>query len=315
MQVTEGTTIVTEAEKVIKLDTPDDAIAVWFAGLFAENDEERSLLWANVGGRTAQNNDINELIQELQIYSRNLGLGTDYFFNIDMWEVFYNKDYNKNSDITGKHEYVFRINPYKMLEVYAKNNNCSVDELCNEMGVTKEKMYYNWGLITRNVAESYKISATESNEILFAINLINDLPDFKGEQKIFGSIESSSSLNVLNPILSASLGLTVEKINIGFTVLPQRSISKIGKTTDIIVEIEDNTLSKIPLMIYAENERGYDASQFKYDSKEFKTLISEIENEIENDCYLLSYYMQSRSPFSFGYVPEDIINVSTDIFE
>ena len=65
-------------------------------------------------------------IEDYQYYARAIGQDKDYFLNPDMWEVFYNSDINRNRDINGLDIYLVRLNPNKLLEVYAENNNCMV---------------------------------------------------------------------------------------------------------------------------------------------------------------------------------------------
>lgn len=84
--------------------------------------------------------------ENYQYYARAIGQDKDYFLNPEMWELFYNKDIiNRNRDINGLDIYLIRLNPYKLLDIYSENNNCTVDELCKKMSVSKEQLYYNWG--------------------------------------------------------------------------------------------------------------------------------------------------------------------------
>ncbi len=81
-------------------------------------------------------------------YARTLGLDKDYFLNPNMWEVYYNDDININNEINGKEIYLMRLNPYLLLDIYAKRNDCTVDEICSSLSATKEQLYYNWGYDT-----------------------------------------------------------------------------------------------------------------------------------------------------------------------
>lgn len=84
-------------------------------------------------------------ISNYQYYARTLGLEKDYFLDPQLWEVYYNPDLNINNEINGKEIYLIRLNPYQLLNIYAERNNCTVDELCSTLSVTKEQLYYNWG--------------------------------------------------------------------------------------------------------------------------------------------------------------------------
>lgn len=78
-------------------------------------------------------------------YARTLGLDKDYFLNPNMWEAYYNPEININNEINGQEIYLIRLNPYLLLDIYAKRNNCTVDEICASLSATKEQLYYNWG--------------------------------------------------------------------------------------------------------------------------------------------------------------------------
>ena len=79
--------------------------------------------------------------ENYQYYSRAIGKDKDFLLNPEMWEVFYNEDVvNRNRDINGLDIYFIRLNPYKLLEVYAENNNCTVNELCKNLSVNKEQV-------------------------------------------------------------------------------------------------------------------------------------------------------------------------------
>ncbi len=109
-----------------------------------------------------------------QYYSRAIGQDKDFLLNPDMWEVFYNKEIvNRNRDISGIDIYFIRLNPYKLLDVYAENNGCTVDELCKRLSVSKEQLYYNWGY---NPASVDYFENHKDNVVDYSVE----------EQKIFG---------------------------------------------------------------------------------------------------------------------------------
>lgn len=112
--------------------------------------------------------------ENYQYYARAIGQDKDYFLNPEMWELFYNKEIiNRNRDISGVDIYFIRLNPYKLLEIFSENNNCTVDEMCKKMSVSKEQLYYNWGYdpASVNYFEKHK-----KNEVTYSIP----------EQMIFG---------------------------------------------------------------------------------------------------------------------------------
>lgn len=85
-------------------------------------------------------------ISDYRYYARALNLDMDFFLSADMWEVFYNTDtVNRNREVENKCTYLIRLNPNKLLEIYAERNNCTIDELCVELSVSQAQLYYNWG--------------------------------------------------------------------------------------------------------------------------------------------------------------------------
>lgn len=85
-------------------------------------------------------------LKDYQYYARTLGLDKDALLNPEMWEVYYNEQIvNLNKDIDNKEIYLIRLNPYKLLDIFAANNGITVDELCTKLSVSKEQLYYNWG--------------------------------------------------------------------------------------------------------------------------------------------------------------------------
>ncbi len=84
-------------------------------------------------------------IKDYQYYARAVGLDKDAFLSADMWEVFYSDSVNINRDVDEKAIYLIRLDPYKLLEVYANNNNTTVERICDRLSLTPEQLYYNWG--------------------------------------------------------------------------------------------------------------------------------------------------------------------------
>lgn len=83
--------------------------------------------------------------KEYQYYARTLGLEKDAFLSADMWEVFYSPDININRDIDEKAYYLIRLDPKKLIDIYADNNNCTANDICGKMSLTADQLYYNWG--------------------------------------------------------------------------------------------------------------------------------------------------------------------------
>lgn len=83
--------------------------------------------------------------KEYQYYARTLGLEKDAFLTADMWEIFYSPDININREIDEKAYYLIRLDPKKLIEIYAANNNCTANDLCGKLSLTADQLYYNWG--------------------------------------------------------------------------------------------------------------------------------------------------------------------------
>ncbi|MCI7349935.1 MAG: hypothetical protein MSH60_04190 [Ruminococcus sp.] len=83
--------------------------------------------------------------KEYQYYARTLGLEKDAFLSADMWEVFYSPDININREIDEKAYYLIRLDPKKLMDIYAENNNCTANDICGKMSLTADQLYYNWG--------------------------------------------------------------------------------------------------------------------------------------------------------------------------
>ena len=122
---------------------------------------------------------------DYQYYARTLGLEKDYFLNPEMWEVFYSENININKDIDDKEYYLIRLNPYKLLDVYAEKNNTDVDKLCDSLSVSPAQLYYNWGYNPNSVdygSKHEKNTATYSDD----------------EQKIFGAYNGEKRNVIMN---------------------------------------------------------------------------------------------------------------------
>ncbi len=90
-------------------------------------------------------------VKDYQYYARSLGLEKDAFLNTDMWEVFYNDSININREIDCIAYYLIRLNPEKLIEIYARNNNCTTDEICKKLSLTYDQLYYNFGCTASSV--------------------------------------------------------------------------------------------------------------------------------------------------------------------
>lgn len=114
-------------------------------------------------------------IKDYQYYARAVGLDKDALLTADMWEVFYNEEININREIDGKAIYLIRLDPYKLLEVYAANNNSTVERVCESLSLTSEQLYYNWGYTAASVNytknhKDGKAAYSEKEQKIFGID-------------------------------------------------------------------------------------------------------------------------------------------------
>ncbi|MCM1525196.1 MAG: hypothetical protein NC120_12150 [Ruminococcus sp.] len=72
----------------------------------------------------------------------------------EMWEVFYSENININRDVDEKAVYLIRLDPNKLLEIYAENNDTTVERVCGKLSLTPEQLYYNFGYTAAAVRTS-----------------------------------------------------------------------------------------------------------------------------------------------------------------
>ena len=123
-------------------------------------------------------------INDYRYYARTLGLDKDYFLNPEMWEIYYSERLNINREIDEKDHYLIRLNPYKLLDIYAERCDTDVDSLCEDMSVTPPQLYYNWGYnpISWDYGKNH-----EENKATYSVK----------EQDIFGAYNGENRCNVM----------------------------------------------------------------------------------------------------------------------
>lgn len=113
-------------------------------------------------------------ILDYQYYARTIGLEKDRLLSPDMWEVYYSDSININKEIDGTSIYLIRLDPDKLIEVWAGNNDMAVDEVCSALGTNRDDLYYNFGYTANS------IDYTKNHKD----NKVSYLAD---EEKIFGA--------------------------------------------------------------------------------------------------------------------------------
>ena len=111
-------------------------------------------------------------LTDYQYYSRTIGLEMNDLLSPDMWEVYYSDLINLNKEIDGTSVYLIRLNPDKLLEIWAENNDMTVEEICSELGTNRNDLYYNFGYSANSVgyAKNHKennVSYSETEVRIF----------------------------------------------------------------------------------------------------------------------------------------------------
>ena len=114
-------------------------------------------------------------LTDYQYYARTIGLEKDELLSPDMWEVYYSDSININKEIDGSAVYLIRLNPDKLLEVWAANNDMTAEEICTELGTNRDDLYYNFGYTANSIGytknhKNNKVSYPEAEERIFGVD-------------------------------------------------------------------------------------------------------------------------------------------------
>lgn len=227
-------------------------------------------------------------IKDYQYYARTLRLEKDYFLNPEMWEVFYNEEININKDINDKEYYLIRLDPYKLLDVYAENNNTDVDKLCDSLSVSPAQLYYNWGY--NPVSVDYG-SKHEKNTATYSEN----------EQKIFGAYNSEKR----NVVMSTHL-LIVDNAE---GVCTYQS----AMTSNLSIRRRDKLQAFTEISpLYSSYTEMEKSPAFSVNGIGIRTVIpltlpNAWSEAVEADIGITA--MINASPYSYGCTDEDILNI------
>lgn len=114
-------------------------------------------------------------LTDYQYYARTIGLEKDELLSPDKWEVYYSDSVNINKEIDGSAVYLIRLNPDKLLEVWAANNDMTAEEICTELGTNRDDLYYNFGYTANSIGyaknhKDNKVSYPEDEERIFGVD-------------------------------------------------------------------------------------------------------------------------------------------------
>lgn len=221
---------------------------------------------------------------EYQYYARTLGLDKDYFLNIDNWEVFYNERININRDIDEKSIYLIRLDPYKLLEIYAKNNSTGVEQICDFLGATPEQLYYNWGYTMTSLNYT---SNHNDNKCTYS----------QGETSVFGE-DNGEKRNV---VMSTHL-LTIAENKVSYS-----------SSSDKLKIVQRDLLRSAgtdshDYLAYTEEERS--PSLYVNDTGISRVTRLNLFNGWKEAEDITSIVMVNMSPFSYGCSDEDKIDLT-----
>lgn len=228
-------------------------------------------------------------MKDYQYYARTLGLDKDAFLSWDMWEVFYNENININRDVDGKVIFLIRLDPRELLEIYAENNSCTVDEICGELSLTEDQLYYNWG---------YTAAAVN-----YSKNHRDKKSAYSGKEKrIFGDDNGENRQTVMSTHF-----LTVDNFDGG-------SVSYSGTAENLDIRRED--------LLHITSKNSYDYSAYTDDEKNAAFTVNGIGiryvlplsvpngwTEAEDKDITVMFNV---SPFSYGCTDSDLLFIGTE---
>lgn len=232
--------------------------------------------------------------KEYQYYARTLGLEKDAFLSADMWEVFYSPDININREIDEKAYYLIRLDPKKLMDIYAENNNCTANDICGKMSLTADQLYYNWG---------YTVSAAD-----YADNHEDNKATYsKLESDIFGQHNGENRQTVMSTHF-----LVVD-------IADGNSVTYLSEATELNIRQRD--------FLRSTTEETYDYSAYTVEEKEpafsvngigiRRVLPLSIPNAFADAADSDITVMVNQSPFSYGCTDADkiIFNTESEVSE
>lgn len=262
---TDNTAELTDEEK------ERNAVIGWFENDIYDEDEFTDLL-------------------DYRYYARTIGLDPDGLLSPDMWEVYYSESININKDIDGTAVYLIRLNPDKLFEVWADNNEMTTDEICSELGTSRDDLYYNFGYTANSIdyAKNHK-----DNKVSYP----------EAEKRIFGADNGENRQAVFSThFLKVHTG---GKYNVTY------------ESTDEALEIRQRDLLKSVIKPKTYNYSDYSVDEYTPAFYVNDVGIKRIQllavpngwvNAVDKDVTM----MFNMSPFSYGCTDEDRIDIFID---
>lgn len=143
----------TDVVELTEEEKEHNAVIAWFENDITDEDEFTDLT-------------------DYQYYARTIGLEKNDLLSPEMWEVYYSESININKEIDGTAIYLIRLNPDKLLEIWAENSSMTADGICAELGTNRDEFYYNFGYSANSVGyaknhKENKVSYSETEECIF----------------------------------------------------------------------------------------------------------------------------------------------------
>ena len=229
-------------------------------------------------------------VLDYRYYARTIGLEADGLLSPDMWEIYYSESININREIDGTAVYLIRLNPDKLLEVWAENNEMTADEICSELGTDRDELYYNFGYTANSVDYSKnhkdsRVSYPEVEENIFGAD------NGENRQVVFGT-------HFLKVHTGGRYNVTYESTNEALEI-KQRDLLK-SVTKPKTYNYSEYSVDEYTPAFYV-NDVGIKRIQLL-------TIPNGWVNAVDKDITM----MFNMSPFSYGCTDEDRIDIFVD---
>ena len=226
-------------------------------------------------------------LPDYQYYSRTIGLEKNDLLSPEMWEVYYSESININKEIDGTAIYLIRLNPDKLLEIWAENSNMTADGICSELGTNRDELYYNFGYSANSVGyaknhKENKVSYSETEERIFGAD------NGENRQTVF-------STHFLKVNISGRYGVTYVSTDEAFDI-KQRDLLK--------------SVTKPKTYNYSDYSPQDFLPAFTVNGTGIKRIMPmSLPNGWENAADTDVTLMFNMSPFSYGCTDEDRIDI------
>lgn len=229
-------------------------------------------------------------LTDYQYYSRTIGLEMNDLLSPDMWEVYYSDIINLNKEINGTSVYLIRLNPDKLLEIWAENSNMTADGICAELGTNRDELYYNFGYSANSVGyaknhKENKVSYSETEERIFGAD------NGENRQTVF-------STHFLKVNIAGRYGVTYAGTDEDFDI-KQRDLLK--------------SITKPKTYNYSDYSSQEYSPAFVINGVGIKRILPlSLPNGWANAADTDVTLMFNMSPFSYGCTDEDRIDIFTE---